>query len=178
MRCKVTLPSYFVLPPLQGHVAGMGSFIETQHWYTDYKDPFARTQAFMDYDGSLPGILVQESRSFVVGLSDESGAASGTFLLFFSSPFFSSSCLASHIWIFLTKICSIKNEIFYSFLLHFFCFLPSPLPPFFNLWCRARNKYEESIPACPVWSWTDWRVHQQNSLGGKAWRISFPFSFL
>jgi Family of unknown function (DUF5695) len=72
---------YFVLLPLSQHVATFGSFLAKNHWFTDTTDPFARAYSFMDYDSSLPGIIVQEYRSYVAGLSDEAGAGSGNKLV-------------------------------------------------------------------------------------------------
>lgn len=58
-------------------MTSFGAFIAKNHWYTNTKDPFARAYSFMDYDASVPDIIVQESRSYVAGLSDEAGAGSG-----------------------------------------------------------------------------------------------------
>jgi len=67
---------YFTSPPLPQLVATYSDFASRNMWYTT-PEPFGRQYAFLDYDFSVPGVILQESRVFVAGLSDEAGAGPG-----------------------------------------------------------------------------------------------------
>jgi hypothetical protein len=69
--------SMFVLPSFLTHVQTFGDFTAKNQWYDDPNDPFGRSQSVMPYHWQLQQLVVQDFRSFVVGLSDESGAGPG-----------------------------------------------------------------------------------------------------
>lgn len=68
--------SYFVTKPETEAVADMGHFLTTKQWFTDGKDPFHRAPSVMSYDRELGEIVLQDSRVWIAGLSDEGGAGS------------------------------------------------------------------------------------------------------
>ena len=69
--------SMFVLPSFYTHVQTFGEFTAKNQWYDDPTDPFGRSQSIMPYNWQKQQLVLQEDRSFVVGLSDESGAGPG-----------------------------------------------------------------------------------------------------
>lgn len=69
--------SMFVLPSFRSHVQTFGVFTARNQWYDDSTDPFGRSQSIMPYHWQLQQMVIQGPRSFVVGLSDESGAGPG-----------------------------------------------------------------------------------------------------
>jgi hypothetical protein len=69
--------SMFVLPSFRAHVQTFGEFTAKNQWYDDPNDPFGRSQSIMPYHWQLQQFVLQEDRSFVVGLSDEAGAGPG-----------------------------------------------------------------------------------------------------
>jgi hypothetical protein len=68
--------SYFVTKPAAEVVADMGRFLITRQWFTDSSDPFHRGPSVMTYDRELNQIVLQDSRVWIAGLSDEGGAGS------------------------------------------------------------------------------------------------------
>ena len=68
--------SYFVTKPEPQAVADMGHFLTTKQWFTDANDPFHRAPSVMSYDRELSEIVLQDSRVWIAGLSDEGGAGS------------------------------------------------------------------------------------------------------
>jgi len=68
--------SYFVTKPAANVVADMGHFLTTKQWFTDSSDPFHRGPSVMTYDRELNQIVLQDSRVWIAGLSDEGGAGS------------------------------------------------------------------------------------------------------
>ncbi|HYK50069.1 MAG TPA: DUF5695 domain-containing protein, partial [Terriglobales bacterium] len=68
--------SYFVTKPEAQAVADVGRFLTTKQWFTDAKDPFHRAPSVMSYDRELGEIVLQDSRVWIAGLSDEGGAGS------------------------------------------------------------------------------------------------------
>ncbi len=68
--------SYFVTKPEAQAVADMGRFLTTKQWFTDAKDPFHRAPSVMSFDRELNQIVLQDSRVWIAGLSDEGGAGS------------------------------------------------------------------------------------------------------
>ncbi len=68
--------SYFVTKPAAKVVADMGHFLTTKQWFTDSSDPFHRGPSVMTYDRELNQIVLQDSRVWIAGLSDEGGAGS------------------------------------------------------------------------------------------------------
>jgi hypothetical protein len=68
--------SYFVTKPEAEAIADMGRFLTTRQWFTDANDPFRRAPSFMSYDRELNQVVLQDSRVWIAGLSDEGGAGS------------------------------------------------------------------------------------------------------
>ncbi|CAL8460615.1 g144 [Coccomyxa elongata] len=73
---------YFVLPPLRAHVDKFGAFLASRAWLGPDQgiDPFGRTHSVMPWDRDLQQHVMQDPRAFVVGLSDEAGAAANVAL--------------------------------------------------------------------------------------------------
>lgn len=68
--------SYFVTKPEVEAIGDMGRFLTSRQWFTDASDPFHRAPSFMSYDRELNQIVLQDSRAWIAGLSDEGGAGS------------------------------------------------------------------------------------------------------
>jgi hypothetical protein len=64
---------YYVTKPAQQAVADLGTFLTTKAWYTDESDPFHRAPSPMTYDRANDRIVLQDTRVWVAGLSDEGG---------------------------------------------------------------------------------------------------------
>jgi len=69
---------YFVTKPETEAVADLGRFFTTKQWFTDTSDPFHRAPSVMSYDRELNQIVMQDSRAWIAGLSDEGGADRGS----------------------------------------------------------------------------------------------------
>ena len=67
---------YFVVKPERDAVRDMGRFLTTQQWFTDGQDPFHRAPSVMSYDHEVNQVVLQDSRVWIAGLSDEGGAGS------------------------------------------------------------------------------------------------------
>jgi hypothetical protein len=67
---------YFVIKPAAQVVADMGHFLTTRQWFADMNDPFHRAPAPITYDHETNQQVVQDSRAWIAGLSDEGGAGS------------------------------------------------------------------------------------------------------
>jgi uncharacterized protein DUF5695 len=67
---------YFVMKPQSEAVSDMGRFLTNEQWFDDSKDPFHRGPSVMTYDRELNHIVMQDSRVWIAGLSDEAGAGS------------------------------------------------------------------------------------------------------
>jgi hypothetical protein len=67
---------YFVIKPAAQAVADMGHFLATRQWYVDSTDPFHRAPSVITYDRETNQVVLQDSRVWVAGLSDEGGAGS------------------------------------------------------------------------------------------------------
>ena len=67
---------YFVTKPATEVVAEMGRFLTTKQWFVDPADPFHRSPSVMTYDREANQIVMQDSRVWIAGLSDEGGAGS------------------------------------------------------------------------------------------------------
>ncbi|MGB8475113.1 MAG: DUF5695 domain-containing protein, partial [Candidatus Acidiferrum sp.] len=67
---------YFVTKPEVQTVADMGHFLTTRQWFTDTSDPFQRAPSIMSYDRDTNKIVMQDSRVWIAGLSDEGGSGS------------------------------------------------------------------------------------------------------
>ena len=73
---RVQTVSYFVTKAATQAVADLGRFITTRQFYDDENDPFDRAPAILSYDRETDGIVTQESRAWIAGMSDEGGAGS------------------------------------------------------------------------------------------------------
>jgi hypothetical protein len=67
---------YFVTKPAAQVVADMGHFLTTRQWFADSSDPFHRAPAAITYDREANQVVLQDSRVWIAGLSDEGGAGS------------------------------------------------------------------------------------------------------
>lgn len=67
---------YFIVKSGTTAVADLGSFSTTQQWFSDTTDPFGRAPSVMNYDYEERKIVLQDTRAWVAGLSDEAGAGS------------------------------------------------------------------------------------------------------
>ena len=65
---------YFVIKPAAEAVADMGHFLMTKQWFADTNDPFQRAPSPITYDREANGPVLQDSRVWIAGLSDEGGA--------------------------------------------------------------------------------------------------------
>jgi hypothetical protein len=65
---------YDVTKPARQAVADMGAFLTSKAWYTDAADPFHRAPSMMNYDRAHDRIVLQDTRVWIAGLSDEGGA--------------------------------------------------------------------------------------------------------
>jgi hypothetical protein len=65
---------YDVTKPSAEAVADMGTFLTTKAWFTDASDPFGRAPSVMNYDRKRDQIVLQDTRAWIAGLSDEGGA--------------------------------------------------------------------------------------------------------
>ena len=66
--------SYYVTAPLDRTMAALGRFATTRQWFAGAGDPFRRTPAILTYDHEAGGIVTQEPRVWIAGMSDEGGA--------------------------------------------------------------------------------------------------------
>lgn len=67
---------YFVTKPEADVVADLGHFLTTKQWFDVANDPFRRSPSIMTYDREENQIVLQDSRAWIAGLSDEGGAGS------------------------------------------------------------------------------------------------------
>ena len=67
---------YFVIKPAATAVADMGHFLTTRQWFADANDPFHRAPSAISYDREANQMVLQDSRVWIAGLSDEGGAGS------------------------------------------------------------------------------------------------------
>jgi len=82
-RAAISLPDgsqaiahYHVTPPFASQVAAVGSHWAQQAWLPrDYPDPFGRSASVMPWDREDGGHVLDDSRAYIVGLSDDAGAA-------------------------------------------------------------------------------------------------------
>ena len=68
--------SYRVIKPEVEAVADLGHFLTTRQWFDDAADPFHRAPGIISYDRETNQKVMQDSRVWVAGLSDEAGADS------------------------------------------------------------------------------------------------------
>ena len=68
--------SYRVIKPESEAVANLGHFLTTKQWLADPYDPFHRSPGIISYDREAGQKVMQDSRVWIAGLSDEAGADS------------------------------------------------------------------------------------------------------
>lgn len=67
---------YHVLPPFSQQVAAFGNHLSTVAWLPrEYPDPFGRSASVMPWDREDGLWVLDDSRAYIVGLSDDAGAA-------------------------------------------------------------------------------------------------------
>jgi len=67
---------YFVTKPERQVAEDLGHFLTTRQWFTDSADPFHRAPSVITYDRETNQQVLQDSRVWIAGLSDEGGAGS------------------------------------------------------------------------------------------------------
>src|SRR5215469_9698787 len=67
---------YFVIKPMAHAVSDVGRFLTTRQWFADEKDPFHRAPSAISYDRETNQMVLEDSRVWIAGLSDEGGAGS------------------------------------------------------------------------------------------------------
>ncbi|KAF5574305.1 hypothetical protein FPCIR_13666 [Fusarium pseudocircinatum] len=70
---KLQTVHYFITKPTNETLDDMGNFLYTKAWFTDETDVFNRAPSIMSYDYEEGNIILQDSRVWVSGLSDEGG---------------------------------------------------------------------------------------------------------
>jgi hypothetical protein len=65
---------YLVIKPAAEAVTDMGHFLITKQWFADANDPFQRAPSAITYDREADRSVLQDSRVWIAGLSDEGGA--------------------------------------------------------------------------------------------------------
>jgi hypothetical protein len=68
--------NYKIIHSEEQVVAAMGKFLTTEQWFDDKNDPFNRAPSVITYDYELKQQVLQDTRVWVAGLSDEAGAGS------------------------------------------------------------------------------------------------------
>lgn len=68
--------NYKVVKPESDILKDYGHFLTTEQWFNDKKDPFQRGPSAISYDYDVKKQVVQDSRVWIAGLSDEGGAGS------------------------------------------------------------------------------------------------------
>jgi hypothetical protein len=67
---------YRVIKPEAQAVADLGHFLATTQWFNNVSDPFHRGPGVISYDRQANQQVLQDSRVWIAGLSDEAGAGS------------------------------------------------------------------------------------------------------
>lgn len=73
---QVQTVHYYVVKSGPTHLATLGTFLTTEQYYTNTSDLFGRAPSVISYDHSVMEPILQESRVWIAGLSDEAGAGS------------------------------------------------------------------------------------------------------
>lgn len=68
--------AYRTIKPERQAIADMGRFLFHEQWFDQPNDPFHRSPSIISYDNEAHKQLLQESRVWIAGLSDEGGAGS------------------------------------------------------------------------------------------------------
>ena len=72
---QVQVVNYFVTKPAAQVARDLGAFATTKQFFDDPADPFKRAPAILSYDRDA-GLLSQDTRVWIAGMSDEAGAGS------------------------------------------------------------------------------------------------------
>ncbi|KAI3392761.1 hypothetical protein diail_5240 [Diaporthe ilicicola] len=67
---------YYITKSGPTALADLGNFLTTEQYYTNTSDPLGRAPSVISYDYSVKAKVLQESRVWIAGLSDEAGAGS------------------------------------------------------------------------------------------------------
>jgi Family of unknown function (DUF5695) len=67
---------YFVIKPSTQAVSDLGHFLTTRQWFDDAGDRFHRAPSAITYDREANQQVLEDSRVWIAGLSDEGGAGS------------------------------------------------------------------------------------------------------
>jgi hypothetical protein len=73
---KMQTVNYKVIKPETEVVKDFGHYLTTKQWFNEPNDPFHRNPSFISYDYETKSKLVEDSRVWISGLSDEGGAGS------------------------------------------------------------------------------------------------------
>lgn len=68
--------NYKVIKPESDVIADLGRFLTTDQWYENETDLFSRHQSVISYDYEKKQKVLEDSRAWIAGLSDEAGAGS------------------------------------------------------------------------------------------------------
>ncbi|WP_164675196.1 DUF5695 domain-containing protein [Anditalea andensis] len=68
--------SYKIIEPEAEVVKKIGHFLTNEQWYENEKDLFGRDKSIISYDYEKKKQVVEDSRAWIAGLSDEAGAGS------------------------------------------------------------------------------------------------------
>jgi len=68
--------NYKVIKAEEQLIDDFGQFLTNEQWFDDPKDPFGRNPSVISYDYDKKEQVVQDSRAWISGLSDEGGAGS------------------------------------------------------------------------------------------------------
>jgi hypothetical protein len=69
----VQVINYRTLPAFDAHIETFGKFQADTAFFTA-PDPFRRSPSFMPWDRELNKTVLNDKRTFIVGLSDDAGA--------------------------------------------------------------------------------------------------------
>lgn len=75
---RVQTVHYYITDTSENTATKLGEFSFSKQWYTDSSDPFHRAPSVMTWDNDAGQIVLQESRAWIAGISDEAGAGSFT----------------------------------------------------------------------------------------------------
>ncbi|KAL5530576.1 hypothetical protein ACEPAF_6834 [Sanghuangporus sanghuang] len=67
---------YYVTKAAVQVLSDLGHFLTTNQWFDNLMDPFHRSPSVISYDREVDGIVLNDPRAWIPGLSDEAGAGS------------------------------------------------------------------------------------------------------
>lgn len=71
---RVQTVHYYITDTTSNTASKLSDFLFTKQWYTDSSDPFHRAPSVISYDHDAQQQVLQESRAWIAGISDEGGA--------------------------------------------------------------------------------------------------------